>query len=72
MPPCGRLRYHKEVMYMNNLHYRLEQEKIAQRQERLHKIQPLGRISISDIMAEREYQRKLAISEIAKGTYSQQ
>lgn len=55
---------------MTELFNRLEQEKIAQRQERLQKKQPLGRICDSDIIAERLYQRSIALNKIANGTYS--
>lgn len=59
-----------EARKKNSLFDRLEQEKVSQRQERLKKAQPLTRINPADIIAERAYQRTLAISKIARGTYS--
>lgn len=54
---------------MNNVLRKLEQEKIAQRQTRLKRALPLSRISMPDIMAERPYQRTMALRKIAEGRY---
>lgn len=49
---------------MNNILLKLEQERIAQRQERLKRALPLALISLPDIEEERGYQFSLAVHNI--------